>query len=117
MFKPQFAGKVRTGSKLQTIRPVPKRMPKPGDKISLRAWSGKPYRSKQEVLREAIIEEILPVEITDDGPILDGIELWGLEIRLFAENDGFDTWEDMCEWFRTTHGLPFAGIFISWQNS
>ena len=37
MFKPQFAGLVERGENLQTVRPIPKRMPKPGDKISLRA--------------------------------------------------------------------------------
>ena len=35
MFKPQFAGLVERGEKLQTVRPPPKRMPKSGDKISL----------------------------------------------------------------------------------
>jgi hypothetical protein len=34
-FKPQFAPLVERGEKLQTVRPVPKRMPKPKDRISL----------------------------------------------------------------------------------
>lgn len=46
MFKPHFALLVESGAKAQTVRPTPKRMPKPGDRISLRCWSGAPYRSK-----------------------------------------------------------------------
>lgn len=40
MFKPQFAPMVENGTKLQTVRPRPKRMPKEGDAISLRCWTG-----------------------------------------------------------------------------
>lgn len=54
MFKPQFAPLVESGKKLQTVRPTPKRMPKPGDKISLREWTGLPYRSN------AVITESSP---------------------------------------------------------
>lgn len=31
LFHPRFAGLVESGAKLQTVRPSPKRMPKPGD--------------------------------------------------------------------------------------
>ena len=40
LFKPQFSPLVESGLKLQTVRPTPKRMPKPGDRISLREWTG-----------------------------------------------------------------------------
>jgi hypothetical protein len=63
MFKPQFADLVEAGTKLQTVRPVPSRLPGPGDTISLRTWTGKPYRSKMRLLREARIKEVVSVEI------------------------------------------------------
>jgi hypothetical protein len=115
MFKPQFAPAVEAGTKLQTVRPVPKRMPEAGDTISLRMWTGLPYRSKQRVLRESVIESVAPIRITEDGPVLDSIQLWGAERDAFAEDDGFPGWMEMREWFEATHGLPFDGILICWK--
>lgn len=116
MFKPQFAPMVEAGTKRQTVRPVPKRIPMPGDSISLRAWDGKPYRSKQRVLRESLITAVHGVQITVDGWVcLDGIRIkTRSEIEAFAQADGFATPELMLEWFRATHGLPFTGIVINW---
>ena len=39
MFKPQFAPLVKAGTKRQTIRPVPKRLPQPGYLESWREWT------------------------------------------------------------------------------
>lgn len=117
MFKPQFAPLVESGKKLQTVRPTPKRMPKPGDKISLREWTGLPYRSKQRVLRDAIIEKVEPIRITTAGIYVSECPL-GLDTeQRFAMADGFRSWVEMREWFDTTHGLPFEGIVIHWSNS
>ena len=117
MFKPQFAGLVERGEKLQTVRPVPKRMPKTGDRISLRAWTGKPYRSKQRVLRESVITKVEKIKFTrlhrvqfEDG-ILTCDDEWK-----FAVADGFETPAAMFDWFAATHGLPFEGVLISWTN-
>lgn len=125
MFKPQFAWLVERGEKLQTVRPVPKRMPKVGDKISARAWTGKPYRSKQRVLMESTICAVEPVEIAP----------WTLKIGrgenfrcythprdteqldAFARADGFADFGELFEWFAVTHGLPFEGVLISWMNA
>lgn len=116
MFKPQFAGLVRSGQKCQTVRPVPERMPKPGDSISLRMWSCKPYRSKQVILRESTVTEVLPVAITADhfrvaGNVLSNAEQWA-----FAKADGFTSPEDLVGWFAFEHGLPFHGIVIKWSG-
>lgn len=120
MFKPQFSPMVEAGTKCQTVRPTPKRMPKPGDKISLRMWTGKPYRSKQRVLREATVSEVLPIRIDTISIILDGCllsyERSYERIWEFAIADGFDTPQDMIEWFNVTHGLPFYGVVIKWHN-
>jgi hypothetical protein len=115
MFKPQFAPLVESGAKLQTVRPTPKRMPRFGDVISLRAWSGKPYRSKQRVLREATIINVQPIVISDGAVDLDGLSLRVSEIIQFAQADGFEGASAMLDWFRATHGLPFVGIVITWS--
>lgn len=123
MFKPQFSGMVERGEKLQTVRPTPKRMPKPGDKISLRAWSDKPYRSKQKLLNEGIITRVTRIEITNDGVTLLPETNMAATLRVqvprgsFAIADGFSCWEEMRQWFERQHGLPFDGVLISWTNA
>lgn len=115
MFAPRFAALVESGAKTQTVRPTPKRLPAVGDVISLRAWSGSPYRSKQRVLREATVAEVLPVRITQVGISVDHSMLWDDGLLRFARADGFDSWPDMLEWFRQANGVPFEGILIRWR--
>lgn len=116
LFKPQFAGLVLSGEKCQTVRPVPKRMPKPGDRISLRCWTGRPYRSKQRILGDAEISHVEFVEIGRDRIVIAGRKLTPNGEWAFARADGFNTPQDMLEWFNGTHGLPFIGVVICWQN-
>lgn len=113
MFKPQFAGMVEDGDKLQTVRPTPERMPKAGDRISLRTWTGKPYRSKQRILREATITKVARVEITETGIAVNSL---AEPCDDFARADGFLDFFEFADWFRNTHGLPFEGIVIYWRN-
>ena len=112
MFKPQFADKVASGRKIQTVRPTPARMPKPGDTISLRKWEGAPYRSKQVVLRNSIINAVSSVEIGHGGVYIEGRGMWS---DGFAKADGFKDFPEMLRWFEEQHGLPFKGILIEWQ--
>lgn len=116
MFKPQFATAVLSGEKCQTVRPVPKRMPKPGDRISLRSWSGLPYRSSQIILREAEVSRVEFIEIGVDRIVIAGRKLTPEGEWQFAKADGFNTPRDMVEWFNATHGLPFIGVVIFWNN-
>ena len=124
LFKPQFAEMVRDWLKRQTVRPIPTRMPQPGDVLDARMWSGLPYRSKQEKLVEAEIVEVRLIHIRHEGICVGGladgemllasdpqaaVALWA-----FAKADGFRDWEEMREWFLKTHGLPFEGILIRW---
>lgn len=120
LFKPRFAALVEAGEKWQTVRPTPKRMPRAGDTISLRCWTGAPYRSKQRVLREAVIHEVRDILISDEGVCMydqrDGAG-WAPGEHGFAKADGFASWPEMLEWFRETHGLPFEGIVLFWHNT
>jgi hypothetical protein len=109
MFQPRFAAKVKDGSKRQTIRPIPKREIKPGMILSLRQWSGTPYRSKQIILREDSCLSTEAIEIKEAGG-----NAFYMNMDAFALADGFDCWENMKDWFRKTHGLPFRGLLIKW---
>jgi hypothetical protein len=120
MFKPQFAPLVESGAKCQTVRPEPKRMPNPGDRISLRMWTGSPYRSKQRVLREAVIASVDRIFIDNFyGLLLVSIGHHSLEpndVSAFACADGFTGAGEMLNWFEDTYGLPFDGVLIKWRN-
>jgi hypothetical protein len=111
MFQDRFAGKVRDGSKPHTIRKTARC--KPGDVLSLRQWTGKPYRSKQEVLREEVCQTVTPCEINWDGMKVGNTIL--LYPNKLAMADGFTGWPDMRDWFEHTHGLPFHGAMIFWK--
>ena len=111
LFQDRFADKVRDGSKRQTIRKTARC--KPGDILSLRRWKGKPYRSKQEILREAVCSAVTPVEINSFGADIIGDVFIHCPDTL-ARSDGFIGWPEMRDWFQETHGLPFNGFVIEW---
>lgn len=116
LFQPRFADLVETGKKKQTIRAAPKRMPIAGDHISLRTWTGKPYRSKQRILRESEITQVSTVVILPEGYSTQAGTFTSLAFRNhFARKDGFKNWDDMTNWFQQTHNLPFTGILIQWK--
>jgi len=116
-FKPQFAKLVEAGIKLQTVRPIPKRMPAAGDRITLREWQGAPRRSKQRIMAVGTIAAVRPVEIAADSITINGTRLDGPELERFAVADGFGDWQELREWFAVTHKeLPFTGILIQWRK-
>ena len=115
-FMPKFWEAVRTGTKTQTVRPTPKRDIKPGDTISLRHWTEKPYRSKQGILEEGVITGVMPIFINSVGIHIGKTGSWHVvNMEDFAKADGFTSWEEMRDWFESTHSLPFKGILIQWE--
>jgi uncharacterized protein YqfB (UPF0267 family) len=111
LFQDRFSDNVRAGFKTFTIRT--RAWCEPGDALSLRRWTGKPYRSKQEVLREVRCASVLPVRITAHGIHVEGC--YANRDRI-AVSDGFRDWREMRDWFASVHGLPFNGVLISWVN-
>lgn len=109
LFQDRFAAAVRSGAKKQTIRKTCDGI-RPGTVLSLRRWTGKPYRSKQEVLREAVCKTIQEVVISTHCVIALG---WHEDE--FARADGFASWPEMRDWFDKVHGLPFDGYLIRWE--
>lgn len=119
MFQSRSAPLVESGLKRQTIRPKRKHPIRPGDTLSLRTWSGKPYRSKQRVIRPATsCNSVRGVAIfpnrdkTEACMLVDGYN-W-TDHESMAKADGFANWKDMWTWFANTHGLPFEGDLITW---
>ncbi len=122
-FKPQFAPLVKAGSKRQTIRPFPKRMPKAGDPESWREWTGRPYNSPQQELAQVELTSVESVTIHHDGietcPGTLRVCFWGewhpvrrQFLNAVAILDGFKNWEAMRDYFQAEYGLPFSGILI-----
>ena len=117
MFQPQFAPLVEAGTKRQTIRPTPKRMPQVGECESWREWTGKPYRSKQRELAKVIITDVMLISLSKKRCGCFGVRcpsrLWkSTTLEEFALADGFNSVEQMRQWFIENHGLPFRGILI-----
>lgn len=114
-FQKRFAEDVRTGKKRQTIRTVRKHPIKVGDALYL--YTG--MRTKQCVkLCEGRCWWVMPIKIsrhpTTGGGVLRNQSGASHLLDEFAQADGFDSAEDMLNWFEQTHGLPFRGVLIRW---
>lgn len=121
---PQFIPDMLAGVKTTTIRPEPKRdrdWPRPGDTIQFRRWTGRPYHSKQAEVARVRVVLSFGVTVTESGPLAPALSAGHPILVPFgdpdaiAKRDGFASWAEMREWFRTTHGLPFSGIMIEWE--
>ena len=111
-FKNQFAPMVKDGSKRNTIRATPKRMPKAGDWESWRQWSGTPYYSKTIKLAEVELLKVDPITITKDGTMVGERVLSDEQEADRARADGFKTLLHFRAFF-VLNGLPFHGILIT----
>lgn len=112
MFQPRFEEPILQGIKGSTIRG--KARCKEGDELSLRVWSGKPYRSKQRELFRIPCQATADVRIYEDRLSLDGMVCTTRERDAVVRREGFENWEAMRDWFQATHGLPFSGEMIIW---
>lgn len=130
LFIPRMAALVRAGTKRQTIRATRRNPIVPGDELSLRTWTGKPYRSPQEILRDGeVCKSVEPIRMeanprfTDGirdgdlfsvylGPLIQGLDSYDLDT--LAMLDGFKNSIEMYQAFRDMHGFPFEGHLIKW---
>jgi hypothetical protein len=121
LFHERFVPAIRAGHKRQTIRPPRKRPIGVGQVLSLRCWEGKAYRSAQLEILSAPCAASFDVMIMprwyalgSSGPIEQGPR----ELDEFARADGFESWSDLQEWYRSPdgYGLPFRGCLIQWPS-
>ena len=119
-FQPQFADDVESGVKCQTIRRAARC--KPGDILQL--YTGQRTAGCRK-LGEGVCKRVTPVRICDTEMLLDGRRIYAGNAGRddiedfdndFAKLDGFDSFMDMADWFRTRYGsLPFDGFVIQWE--
>lgn len=125
MFRPHFEHAIREGRKIHTCRPERKRLIQTGARLSLRIWTGTPYRSPQRVIGTAIATAYTPIELGDDSltvghPGSDRIG-WSHNravLNGFARADGFDDWAELQLWMTATHGpaRPLQMRIICWRD-
>jgi hypothetical protein len=123
LFMERFHAAILSGKKKQTIRRTRKRPILPNDSLSLRYWSGKPYRSKQSELMRVQCEVVIPVSIRYDTRLrvlLGDLDLSRHEVEVLSWDDGFSCQEEMTEFWISTHGIfpdgpAFNGTVIEWR--
>lgn len=109
-FQKQFASSVEMGEKRQTIRKPRKNKIKPGDTLYL--YTGLRTKNTKK-LKEVKCKSVENIKIYEDCYVLDN--RWKVSpIDGLARADGFKDGDDMIEWFKKTHGLPFKGWLIKW---
>ncbi len=122
-FQKQFAPLVESGKKRQTIRAYRKdgRDPKVGNTLYL--YTGQRTKACRK-LGEAKCKSAVPFRIwwgfhqwvvmrTEDYALR---RLSGESANRLAVANGFEDWADMVRWFEKTHGLPFEGLLIRWNE-
>lgn len=114
-FKKEFAPKVESGEKKQTIRRKRKdgRDPKKGQTLYL--YTGMRTKSCRK-LGEEICKSALPILIGEFDVFVGGQLLSLEEEKVLAEADGFETVTDFRDFFLDDYSWPgrFEGCLICW---
>lgn len=117
MFQPQFEPLIVSGRKPHTIRPKRKIPLRVGQTLSLRVWTGKPYRSPQREFLRASVEDVKPIVIGRERIVLNGVQLTRPQSDNLAMHDGFASFKEMRRWFDKNHGeTAFIGEIIFWKK-
>jgi hypothetical protein len=123
-FAKQFADAVEIGEKRQTVR-APRKDGrahcKRGDTIKL--YTGM-RTAGCRLLAEATVTCLARIRIEPTCMYLDGrlllSSIYDRECEQtdseFAVADGFAGFTEMADWFEETHGLPFEGVLIQWDE-
>lgn len=86
---------------------------KVGDRVILKVWSGKPYRSKKIAIAPEIeVKKIYSFELKEAELILNGKILDLSLLGVLAQNDGLSS-EDFECWFNSNE---FSGQVICWSD-
>ncbi len=113
-FQKQFADKVESGKKRQTIRALRKDGRNPQQGQTLYLYTGMRTKGCRK-LGEAICKDVPEIYINSYGQVVIGTNFLTLtETNKLSKDDGFNTIADFIDFFRQTHGLPFDGLLIKW---
>jgi hypothetical protein len=128
-YQGRFEAPIRAGIKPQTMRNERKRHARPGEEIQ--HYFG--MRTKHcRLIGRSTCTAVTPVRIDfryrtidiERRPIIKG----AIALNLFAERDGFEDWDALCDFWEGTHGvkddangmpaLPaaWAGVLIEWTD-
>lgn len=91
---------------------------KPGETVSLRVWSGKPYRSKQIEFAQVEAKKVWDIEISEFWFINETI-LEHDKVKELAANDGL-AYADFVSWFKIhpkKYNEVFKGQIICWNHN
>lgn len=124
LFQNRFISVIKEDAKTSTIRDTARC--KAGDKLSLRFWSDKPYRSKQVEIRQVICTAVRPVKMEAGRDLALRLYIGCDEVKtkahklVIARQEGFTFWEDMQEWFQENKnliipGAVYRGEMIEWK--
>lgn len=117
LFQPRFVPMIQDGRKTQTIRRERKRPIKVGDELSLREWTGKPYRSKQREIGRAVVTNVDRISFIPPWVWVNDVSLGPKKEEALALADGFRDYNDMVCWFADNHGSKrFDGVVIHWKK-
>lgn len=117
LFQPRFVPLVQDGRKTQTIRRERKRPIKVGDELSLREWTGKPYRSKQMEIGKGVVTNVDRISFIPPWVWVNDVPLGPKKEEALALADGFRDYSDMILWFLKNHeGKRFDGVVIQWKK-
>jgi len=113
-FKKEFAEKVESGEKRQTIRALRKDGRNPRNGQTLYLYVGMRTKGCRK-LGEATCKSVEPIAIEENGDIFIGVEyVPPVEASNMMIRDGFNSRLEFYEFFKKTHGLPFYGLLIKW---
>ena len=116
--KTEFRDRIRKGIKIHTIREDKHNRWKAG--MNIHFWLGNPRNTRSKVkpyqFGIGLCELVLPIHIYPNENrfiIGDQGEFKNIgSLNELAENDGFDSWQDMKKWFTD----EFHGKIIYWKN-
>lgn len=116
-FKKQFAEPILAGTKRQTIRAARRRHARVGEALQL--YTG--MRTKQcRLIARAECTHVHPITLDFDNAEVRvpwAIFSGPVALDVFAASDGFDSWDDLCAFWKREHGSldKFEGVLIAWR--
>ncbi len=115
-FQARFAEAVSTRQKRQTIRAKRKtRHARKGEPVQL--YTGLRSKAVRKLVSpDPVCINSLGLTISDDKITYAG-GIPEFDVDGFAQRDGFKDFADMKAWFGETHGLPFEGQLIMWDDN
>lgn len=114
-FQKRFAGQVKDRTKRQTIRGIREgKGQNPFKGCDLYLYEGMRTEGGATLIGKVTCQETKSIQLDEHEAIVNGCLLNDEAKDALARDDGFKNFEDMLDWFRKNHKLPFTGNVIIW---